>query len=78
MSLANMLPAITTLFDLVALAVSLGLALYIGEGTFNRTRRRALQGVARALHEMEEAERRTMNDGHCGGFWRFVALQWRR
>lgn len=36
--------------------------LYIGEGTFNRTRRRALQGVARALQEMEEAERRTMND----------------
>jgi hypothetical protein len=36
--------------------------LYIGEGTFNRTRRRALQGVARALWEMEEAERRTMND----------------
>jgi hypothetical protein len=29
--------------------------LYIGEGTFNRTRRRALQGVARALQEMEEA-----------------------
>lgn len=29
--------------------------LYIGEGTFNRTRRRALQGVARALREMEEA-----------------------
>ena len=27
--------------------------LYIGEGTFNRTRRRALQGVARALQEME-------------------------
>jgi hypothetical protein len=37
--------------------------LYIGEGTFNRTRRRALQGVAKALQEMEEAERRTMNDG---------------
>lgn len=36
--------------------------LYIGEGTFNRTRRRALQGVAKALWEMEEAERRTMND----------------
>jgi GAF domain-containing protein len=29
--------------------------LYIGEGTFNRTRRRALQGVAKALQEMEEA-----------------------
>ena len=27
--------------------------LYIGEGTFNRTRRRALQGVARALQDME-------------------------
>jgi GAF domain-containing protein len=36
--------------------------LYIGEGTFNRTRRRALQGVARALSEMEEAQRKTMND----------------
>lgn len=29
--------------------------LYIGEGACNRARRRALQGVARALHEMEEA-----------------------
>jgi hypothetical protein len=29
--------------------------LYIGEGTFNRTRRRALQGVARALLEMDQA-----------------------
>ena len=28
--------------------------LYIGEGTFNRTRRRALQGVARALQDMEQ------------------------
>lgn len=28
--------------------------LYIGEGAFDRGRRRALQGVARALHEMEE------------------------
>lgn len=28
--------------------------LYIGEGTFNRTRRRALQGVAKALWEMEQ------------------------
>ena len=27
--------------------------LYIGEGTFNRTRRRALQGVTKALQEME-------------------------
>ena len=55
MAMNNSLPAITTLFDLVALAVSLSLGLYIGEGTFNRTRRRALQGVARALWEMEEA-----------------------
>jgi len=29
--------------------------LYIGEGTFNRARRRALQGVAKALQEMEQA-----------------------
>lgn len=36
--------------------------LYIGEGTFNRTRRRALQGVAKALHEMEQAEQRPMSD----------------
>jgi hypothetical protein len=28
--------------------------LYIGEGTFNRTRRCAIQGVARALQEMEQ------------------------
>jgi hypothetical protein len=28
--------------------------LYIGEGTFNRTRRRALRGVAKALQEMEQ------------------------
>jgi len=27
--------------------------LYIGEGTFNRARRRAIRGVARALKEME-------------------------
>jgi hypothetical protein len=27
--------------------------LYIGEGTFNRTRRRAIRGVAKALREME-------------------------
>ena len=27
--------------------------LYVGEGTFNRTRRRALRGVAKALQEME-------------------------
>jgi len=32
--------------------------LYIGEGTFNRTRRRALRGVARALMEMEEEAQR--------------------
>jgi hypothetical protein len=35
-------------------------SLYIGEGTFNRARRRAIRGVARALAEMEgEAQRRT-------------------
>ena len=28
--------------------------LYISEGTFNRTRRRAVRGVAKALHEMEK------------------------
>jgi hypothetical protein len=34
--------------------------LYIGEGTFNRARRRAIRGVARALEEMErEAQRRS-------------------
>jgi GAF domain-containing protein len=33
-------------------------ALYIGEGTFNRTRRRAIRAVARALAEMEEEARR--------------------
>jgi hypothetical protein len=27
--------------------------LYISEGTFNRTRRRAVRGVAKALEEME-------------------------
>jgi len=32
--------------------------LYIGEGTFNRTRRRAIQGVARALQEMEQQDLR--------------------
>jgi hypothetical protein len=33
--------------------------LYIGEGTFNRARRRAIRGVAKALGEMErEAQRR--------------------
>jgi len=33
--------------------------LYVGEGTFNRTRRRALRGVAKALQEMErEAQQR--------------------
>ncbi len=31
--------------------------LYIGEGTFNRTRRRALRNVARALQEIERVER---------------------
>ena len=34
--------------------------LYIGEGTFNRARRRAIRGVTRALEEMEgEARRRS-------------------
>jgi hypothetical protein len=28
--------------------------LYVGEGTFNRTRRRAIRGVAKALQEMEQ------------------------
>jgi hypothetical protein len=28
--------------------------LYVGEGTFNRTRRRAIRAVARALYEMEQ------------------------
>jgi hypothetical protein len=28
--------------------------LYVGEGTFNRTRRRAIRAVARALQEMEK------------------------
>lgn len=32
--------------------------LYIGEGTFNRTRRRALRGVAKALAEMEQGASR--------------------
>jgi hypothetical protein len=32
--------------------------LYISEGTFNRTRRRALRGVARALMEMEQEAQR--------------------
>ena len=31
--------------------------LYISEGTFNRTRRRAIRGVARALQEMEQEAR---------------------
>ena len=31
--------------------------LYISEGTFNRTRRRAIQGVAQALTEMDQATR---------------------
>jgi hypothetical protein len=35
--------------------------LYISEGTFNRTRRRAVRGVAKALEEMErEAQERTL------------------
>ena len=29
--------------------------LYIGEGTFSRTRRRALRSVAKALQEMEQS-----------------------
>ena len=32
--------------------------LYIGEGTFNRARRRAIRGVARALGEMERQAQR--------------------
>ncbi len=32
--------------------------LYIGEGTFNRARRRAVRGVAKALQEMEEEVKR--------------------
>jgi hypothetical protein len=32
--------------------------LYISEGTFNRTRRRALRGVAKALREMEQEAQR--------------------
>jgi hypothetical protein len=32
--------------------------LYISEGTFNRTRRRAVRGVAKALEEMEQAARK--------------------
>ena len=31
--------------------------LYIGEGTFNRTRRRALRGLAKAVQEMDRAMR---------------------
>ncbi|MFQ5858935.1 MAG: hypothetical protein ACE5LU_25325 [Anaerolineae bacterium] len=31
--------------------------LYISEGTFNRTRRRAVRGVAKVLQEMEQAAR---------------------
>ena len=31
--------------------------LYISEGTFNRTRRRAVRGVAKALEEMEQEAR---------------------
>jgi hypothetical protein len=29
--------------------------LYISEGTFNRTRRRAIRAVARAIEEMEQS-----------------------
>lgn len=36
--------------------------LYISEGTFNRTRRRALRAVAKALAEMEETVSQTAND----------------
>ncbi|MFQ5859348.1 MAG: GAF domain-containing protein [Anaerolineae bacterium] len=32
--------------------------LYISDGTFNRTRRRAVRGVAKALQEMEQAARK--------------------
>jgi hypothetical protein len=32
--------------------------LYIGEGTFNRARRRAIRGVAKAIQEMEEEARK--------------------
>jgi hypothetical protein len=32
--------------------------LYIGEGTFNRTRRRALKGLAKAVQEMEQGANR--------------------
>jgi hypothetical protein len=32
--------------------------LYISEGTFNRTRRRAIRSVAKALQEMEREARR--------------------
>jgi len=38
--------------------------LYISEGTFNRTRRRAIRGVAKALQEMEqEAQEREKGGG---------------
>ena len=33
--------------------------LYISEGTFNRTRRRAIRGVAKALQEMEQEAQET-------------------
>jgi GAF domain len=36
--------------------------LYIGEGTFNRTRRRALRGVAKSLAELEEMACRESED----------------
>jgi hypothetical protein len=32
--------------------------LYIGEGTYNRTRRRALQGLANAVQEMDQGANR--------------------
>jgi hypothetical protein len=38
--------------------------LYISEGTFSRTRRRAIRGVAKALQEMEqEAQEREKGGG---------------
>lgn len=35
--------------------------LYISEGTFNRTRRRAIRGLARALREMEQEARQRLS-----------------
>jgi len=34
--------------------------LYVSEGTFNRTRRRAIRGVAKAIGEIERAARSRM------------------